>query len=67
MEKEKKDIAEDLSTYVIERANQMDSDNQLQYYICGSVATMLVANATEIQECSLGINNTIELGTVKTI
>lgn len=67
MEKEKKDIAEDLSTYVIERASQIDSDNQLQYYICGSVATMLLANATEIQECSLGINNTIELGTVKTI
>ena len=67
MEKEIKDIAEDLSTYVIERANQLDSDNQLQYYICGSVATMLLANATEIQACSMGNNNTIELGTVKTI
>ena len=67
MGKEVKDIAEDLSTYVIERANQIDSNNQLQYYICGSVATMLLANASEIQECSLGNNNTVELGTVKTI
>lgn len=67
MEKEIKDIAEDLSKYVSGKANQLDANNQLQYYICGSVATMLLSNATEIQECSLGPNNTIELGTVKTL
>lgn len=67
MEKKIKDIAEDLSKYVSEKTNQLDSNNQLQYYICGSVATMLLSNATEIQECGLGANNTIELGTTKTI
>ena len=67
MEKELKDIAERLGKYVAEKATQLDSNNQLQYYICGSVATMILSNATEIQECSLGNNNTIELGTVKTI
>lgn len=67
MEKEIKDIAEDLSKYVSGKANQLDSNNQLQYYICGSVATMLLSNATEIQDCSLDGNNTIGLGTVKTL
>lgn len=67
MEIEIRDIAEGLSKYVAEKANQLDANNQLQYYICGSVATMILSNAIEIQECSLGANNTIELGTAKAI
>jgi len=67
MEIEIKDIAEDLSKYVDGKAKQVDNNNQLQYYICGSVATMLLANTNEIQECSIGDNNIVEFGAVKSI
>lgn len=47
------DIATDLGKYLAENSNQVSSDGKLQYYICGSLGAMLLANAREIEKCDV--------------
>ena len=40
---------------------------KLQYYLCGSLATMLLSNATSIENCNIGENSIMNIQEKKTI
>lgn len=61
------DIATDLGKYLIENSIQVSEDGKLQYYICGSLGTMLLANATEIERCAVEANGNIIISSKQTI
>lgn len=48
-------LANDLGKYIVNNSEQINN-NELQYYLCGSLATMLLANATEIEKCNIENN-----------
>ena len=49
-------LANDLGKYIANNSEQINNNNELQYYLCGSLATMLLANATEIEKCNIENN-----------
>lgn len=55
MEKERsiEQIAQSLGEYMSSVSTQLDDKGNLQYYFCGSLATMLLANATSVENCNV--------------
>ena len=48
-----KDIAQNLCEYMSSVSPQVDEQGKLQYYMCGSLATMLLSNAISVERCSV--------------
>lgn len=53
------EIAQNLGEYMCSVSKQIDSNGKLQYYLCGSLATILLSNATSIETCDI-INNSVK-------
>lgn len=53
-----KQIAQNLGEYISSVSTQIDDKENLQYYLCGSLATMLLSNATSIESCDV-IGNSV--------
>lgn len=60
-------IAQNLGEYISSVSTQIDDKGKLQYYLCGSLATMLLSNATSIENCDIGENSVINIQEKKTI
>lgn len=52
-------IAQNLGEYMCNVSKQIDNNGNLQYYLCGSLATILLSNATSIESCDI-INNSVK-------
>jgi len=61
------DIASDLGKYLTKNSMQVSEDGKLQYYICGSLGTMLLANTIEIEKCEVDDEGHIILSDKKNI
>lgn len=62
-----KQIAQNLGEYISSVSTPIDDKGKLQYYLCGSLATMLLSNATSIESCDIGENSVINIQEKKTI
>ena len=60
-------IAQNLGEYISSVSTQIDDKGKLQYYLCGSLATMLLSNATSIENCDIGENSVMNIQEKKTI
>ena len=60
-------IAQNLGEYISSASTQIDDKGKLQYYLCGSLATMLLSNATSIENCDIGENSVMNIQEKKTI
>lgn len=46
-------IAQSLGEYMANVSPQLDNKGNLQYYLCGSLATMLLSNANSVEKCEV--------------
>lgn len=70
MAKKIKDIGENMARYIGFQVKQIgDEENPLSvnYYFCGSLATMILSNAVELEECRVGENGSLEVISSKII
>jgi len=47
------EIASAYGEYIANNSKQVYAGNKLQYYLCGSLATMLLSNATSVEKCEV--------------
>lgn len=59
--KELIEIARTYGEFIANNSKQVNDDNKLQYYLCGSLATMIYANATEISYCKVEDNKVVKI------